>query len=308
MKKLAYVISLILLLGSTAKGVIYRVMPLGDSITHGWYSGISTDLNSYRKELKNLLSTNGYAIDFVGSLTDGDFADNQHEGHDGWFADHDTQTNTILSHITGWMASTPADIVLLHIGTNDINSDNADAQEVSDILDAIYAANSNTTVVLALIINTQTNYSKRADISTYNSNLTILAETRIDAGDDLIVVDMENDAGLDYTSSDMADTLHPSQIGYDKMATNWYPSVFQAIERQQAKFPRPHIDSVTVSDSSVVLGIGNLSTGMLVEIEQTHSLTSSLWSPAGTFIPSTLTTNWTSAMGESNTFYRIVVP
>jgi len=298
--------ALVFLQGTLAGSVPVRILPLGDSITHGWHSGIDTNkLNSYRKELKNLLESNSYAVDFVGSLTDGDFPDNQHEGHDGWYADHDTQTNRILDHVAGWMATTAADIILLHIGTNDIHGDNADAAEVSDILDEIFGANSNATVVLALIINARVDYDKRDDTTTYNSNMNTMAQGRIAAGDDIIVVDMENDAGLDYAnpSDDMGDARHPSQLGYDKMATNWYPTVVQAIGRQTLR-----IESITVSGNSIILGIGNLATGRQTVVEQTGSLASPAWSNTATFVPSTTHTNWPLPVEQSNTFYRIVIP
>ena len=143
-----------LLLASGAVGTPVRIMPLGDSITHGWYSGIGTnELNSYRKVLKSLLDTNGYATDFVGSLTNGGFADNQHEGHDSCHADHPTSGNKLLGNVGGWMAATPADIVLLHIGTNDLNgNDTGTVAEVSAVIDEIFVANSNATIVLAQII------------------------------------------------------------------------------------------------------------------------------------------------------------
>ena len=267
------------------------------------------ETNRSGKELKYLLETNGHAIDFVGSLTDGDFPDNQHEGHDGWYADHDTQTNRILDHVAGWMGTTEADIVLLHIGTNDIHGENADATEVADILDEIFSANSNATVVLALIINARVDHDPdhRADITTYNSNMNTMAQARIATGGDIIVVDMENGAGLDYSnpSDDMGDPRHPSQQGYDKMATHWYPAVVQAITRQR---PPLRIGSIAVSGSSIILGINNLSTGRQTFVEQTGALVSPAWSNAASFTPSTAHTNWTLPIGPTGTYYRIVIP
>lgn len=295
--------------GTLAGSAPVRILPLGDSITHGYWSGISTDYNSYRKELKSLLEINGHGIDFVGSLTDGDFPDNQHEGHDGWYADHDSQTNRILDHVAGWMADTAAGIVLLHIGTNDIHDNNADAGEVSDILDEIFVANSNATVVLALIINARVDHNPdhRADISTYNSNMNTMAQARIAMGDDIIVIDMENGAGLDYAnpSADMGDSRHPSQLGYDKMATHWYPAVVQAIARQT---PPLRIESVVASGSSIILGIDNLTTGRQAVIEWTGSLVSPAWSNVAEFTPTTIHTNWTLPIGSTSAYYRVVLP
>jgi lysophospholipase L1-like esterase len=288
-----------------------RILPLGDSITHGFWSDIGTNTyNSYRKELKVLLETGGYQTDFVGSLTDGDFGDPQHEGHDGWHADDATSTNDILGQVPGWMAASGADIILLHIGTNDIldNNSDTDADDVSSILDEIFTANSNATVITALIINASMNSSHRSDISTYNSNLNIMAKARIANGEDIIIVDMENGAGLDYTSADMADTYHPSQIGYDKMASNWYPSVAMAISHQHA-LQAPHIDSIMVSNSSILLELSNLTTGLSMHVEQTDTLTPAAWTHAGSLVPRDSTTNWADqSLPENSVFYRLVLP
>ena len=109
-----------------------RIMTIGDSITYG--TG-STDYSGYRRNLGFSLSSAGYAIDFVGSLQSGpsDF-DNDHEGHGGWEADE------IRDNVYYWLENNPADIVLLHIGTNDISAgqDAAGvATEVGQILDEI---------------------------------------------------------------------------------------------------------------------------------------------------------------------------
>ncbi|MEE9368939.1 MAG: SGNH/GDSL hydrolase family protein [Pontiella sp.] len=299
MKRAAVILSIAALLPvAFAIGSPIRVMPLGDSITVG-YPGT----NSYRKTLKELLQNNGHAVDFVGSQTYGEFADNQHEGHNGWYADDATATNTILSHVAGWMTATPADIILLHIGTNDILSESANATEVSDILDEIFSVNSNATVVLALIINSTNRYN--VEISTYNSNLNSMAQLRIASGEDLIVVDMGNGAGLDYTnpSVDMADTYHPSQLGYDKMATNWFPAVVQAIINQ---IRVPTIDSISVADSSVNLAISNLSTGKQITIEQTETLIPPAWSNVGLFVSDASLTNWTGPASMRSAYYRVI--
>ncbi len=309
MKAGVILVAIAFLHGTLAGGSSIRILPLGDSITHGYWSGISTDYNSYRKALKILLNSAGHSTDFVGSLTAGNFPDNQHEGHDGWYADHDTQTNRILDHVAGWMVATAADIVLLHIGTNDIHGENADAAEVSDILDEIFDANSNATVVLALIINARVDHDPdhRANISTYNSNMNTMAQARIVSGDDIIVVDMENGAEIDYSdpSADMGDSRHPSQRGYDKMATNWYPAVVQAIESQT---PSLRIGSIIVSGSSMALAIDNLTPGRPSIIEQTDSLMSSIWSNVVEFVPTTMHTNWILPIGSTNGYYRVILP
>jgi len=193
-----------------------RIMPLGDSITYGTSS---TGTVGYRRPLYQLLSGAGYSVDFVGSQTTGspeDF-DRNHEGHSGWRADQ------IRENITGWLNSTPADIVLLHIGTNDISQNQGAAgtvSEISQILDRIDAwetAHNQVWVILARIINR--NDWWEGITTTLNGLIQTLADTRIAAGDRIIVVDMES--ALIYPG-DLADTVHPNDTGYGKMAAVWF--------------------------------------------------------------------------------------
>ena len=62
-------------------------MTLGDSITQGIH--INSKNIGYRRDLYNLLKSNGYQIDLVGSMHDGSVSDfdKDHEGHGGYRAD-----------------------------------------------------------------------------------------------------------------------------------------------------------------------------------------------------------------------------
>jgi lysophospholipase L1-like esterase len=196
-----------------------RIMPLGDSITRGWYG--SAYSWGYRKPLYDSLTTNGYEFDFVGSKTDGIFPDPNHEGHDGW------RTDQILSQVNGWLVAYQPDVVMLHIGTNDITQGYHDANQVNNILNVIdtYEVNNNRhiTVVLALMINRRIDSpsTKRLQTTQFNADVNIIASNRIANGDDIIIVDMES--ALDYNiGADMNDEVHPNDTGYAKMAAVWY--------------------------------------------------------------------------------------
>ncbi len=197
----------------TAAGEPVRIMPLGDSITRGWYG--SPNSHGYRKPLYDRLTNAGHSFDFVGSQTDGNFADPHHEGRDGWHADT-TGTNDILGQVYNWLTANPADIVLLHIGTNDITAGGQNAGEVNAILDEIDRFSTDIKVILALIINRQTYNSATTQ---YNIDVNNMAQSRIAAGDDILVVNME--PALNY-ATDMADNLHPNDAGYAKMADVWF--------------------------------------------------------------------------------------
>ena len=115
---------LLAVLDSPAMAVI-RIMPLGDSITVGNLSGAVPDDNdhhiAYRLALWNKLVAAGYdvaGLDFVGSLQSGGLTllpDPDHEGHIGWEADQ------IEGIVYNRLVANPPDIILLHIGTNDIH-------------------------------------------------------------------------------------------------------------------------------------------------------------------------------------------
>jgi lysophospholipase L1-like esterase len=196
-----------------------RIMPLGDSITYGTNS---TGTVGYRRPLYQLLIGAGYSVDFVGSQVDGSLVDfdRNHEGHRGWRADQ------IRDNITGWLNSTPADVVLLHIGTNDISQyqgATTTAAEIGQILDDINAwetAHNHVWVVLARIINR--NDSLSGVTTTLNGLIQNLADTRIASGDKIVVVNMES--ALNYPG-DLSDTVHPNDTGYGKMAAVWFAAL-----------------------------------------------------------------------------------
>jgi lysophospholipase L1-like esterase len=212
-------LALVLAFASTAAASTLgpiRIMPLGDSITYGTNS---TGTVSYRRPLYQLLSGASQNVDFVGSLADGspeDF-DRNHEGHRGWRADQ------IRDNITGWLNSNPADVVLLHIGTNDITqhqtatSTAAEIGQILDDIDAWQATHNQVWVVLARIINR--NDSLSGTTTTLNGLIQALADTRIAGGDKIVVVDMES--ALNYPG-DLSDTVHPNDTGYGKMAAVWF--------------------------------------------------------------------------------------
>jgi len=199
------------------------IMPLGDSITKGHSSGVPEENKqiSYRKDLWDSLVVEGYNVDFVGSLTNGEYYepngfDPNHEGHGGWT---DTQ---IASSIYSFLAGNPADVVLLHIGTNSLDSN---PNDVNDILDEIDRYDEDITVILARIINRDT-YSLLT--TQFNDNVEAMALGRIANGDKIIIVDMEDGAGIIYDlqpTGDMYDNIHPYATGYAKMASVWFDAL-----------------------------------------------------------------------------------
>ena len=230
-----------------------RIKPLGDSITAGYLGPLITEdfWVGYRRKLYNDLSALNpalFGIDFVGTVTNlgasanPPLADRDNEGHDGWRddeilngADPGKQDPACPTcNITDWLNSTHPDIVLLHIGTNGINNGGGTSSaEVAAILDKIQAwetANSSpVTVMLARIIGSP-NATTNNNVTTFNNNVAAMAQTRINNGDKIVIVNQQTGAGLTYqlgaadgspSGPDMVDNLHPNQDGYDKMADKW---------------------------------------------------------------------------------------
>ncbi len=234
--------------GTGLHGQTYRIMPLGNSLTRGTMctnGSISpcTDISDedavgYREVLFDMLTSAGHDFDFVGSESGGGaiMTDTDHAGFPG-IRDHQLASvmETGFSIYTGlvtpgpYLESFPADIILLHIGTNDMLAGDLAVDGVERILDAIDDFETEfghpIMVFLARIISTRGNpCDTDADVVEFNGNLDALAASRNALGDNIIVVDMECGAGLDY-SADMIDQVHPNQAGYDKMGQTWYDSV-----------------------------------------------------------------------------------
>jgi len=228
-----------------------KIMPLGNSITEGYTDGSLPNelLRGYRYGLRYLLKNYGYNIDFVGSQTGGSayFNDCQHAGIGGT---RDQYLVTLLT--TGYderngiqilvppryyLDEYNPDIILLHIGTNDITHEGDAAitdQKVTDILNLIdeyeIRANKEVIVFLALIINRVKPWGTEALRTTaFNDAINSMAQARIAAGDKIVIVDMEKNAGFEYTyTTDMAsdgEGLHPNEEGYSKMAGLWFSSI-----------------------------------------------------------------------------------
>jgi lysophospholipase L1-like esterase len=188
-----------------------RVMPLGDSITYG--VGSSTG-SSYRAALwDRLVRQAGYAVDFVGSQQSGSLPDTDNEGHSGWRIDQ------IAANIDGWLATYQPDVILLHIGTNDMAQNyqvDTAPQRLGALLDQILADRPTATVVIAKIV-PALDATIQSRIATFNAAVPGVVAAR---GSRAKLVDLSV-----LSTTDMADTLHPNDNGYARMAVRWYSAL-----------------------------------------------------------------------------------
>ncbi|QKW19887.1 VCBS repeat-containing protein [Kitasatospora sp. NA04385] len=189
-----------------------KVMPLGDSITAGYQSSTS---NGYRAPLLQLVAQQSrYTVNFVGSARSGSMADPDNEGHSGY------EIQGIRNGIDGWLAAAHPDVVLLHIGVNDLNNgDNTStaANRVEDLVNRIFTDQPNVTVVVQGLIPTTTGVPAKAAmpsmVTTYNDQVRQWSAQQQAAGRHLSFVDAPA-----LTPQQMADGLHPNDAGYSRLA------------------------------------------------------------------------------------------
>ena len=214
-----------------------RIMPLGDSITHGENNSI-TDNNyivGYRQKLYLDLIDGGYDVDFVGGYNYPDGSgklaqsafDTHHEGHGGYCADNCPSYGDIYDNVYDYLSANPADVVLLHIGTNDIDAGVQNPSAVGRILDEICRYSPDITVLLARIVNRTDDVVKKTQTTAFNSAVANMVQARSEYGSTLFLVDMEH--ALTYPDDLDSSGVHPTQTGYEKMANVWLNALYDAL-------------------------------------------------------------------------------
>lgn len=193
------------------------ILPLGDSITHGFNS---TDDAGYRSALFKLAVAAGQNITFIGSLSNGPSTisgktfPKTHEGHDG----------ISVSGITGYVPpkkafSTTPHIVLLHIGTNDMTS-SADPTTTANQLDTLISnlveAAPSALIVVAKIV--PLGYSNN-NYNSYIAKIPDLVKAHAAKNQNVVMVDMSTLPSSDIRGSG---NVHPTDKGYSDMADLWY--------------------------------------------------------------------------------------
>ncbi|MBX3065180.1 MAG: hypothetical protein KF726_19525 [Anaerolineae bacterium] len=198
-------------------------MPLGDSITQA-----DTDHSSYRRPLWQLLTQGGYSVDFVGSTKMNDMGSNptpdfdlDHEGHWGYRADQ------ISSNITAWATANVPDIVLLHIGTNDLlqgQSVSSTITDIDQIITKLRAVNAQVVVLVAQILPYSGTGS--SNVPSLNSSIATLASSKTTAQSPVVAVDMYTGFVVSTMTSD---NVHPNTTGEAHLANRWYAALLPYI-------------------------------------------------------------------------------
>lgn len=196
-----------------------RIMPLGDSITES-----SSGFGSYRYYLWQELTREGFVVDFVGSMTGtGDESagssefDSDHEGHPGWRADE------VAARIEDWAGTAQPDLVLLHLGTNDLAQGQPPSDVIRDlatIVDRLRIANPHVHILLAKIIPMKADGPR--DVLQLNGAIAAFAAATSTVDSPVECVDQFT--GFDHAGMTW-DGIHPNREGNRRMATIWHEAL-----------------------------------------------------------------------------------
>ena len=209
-----------------------KIMPLGDSITAG--------PGCWRAILWDNLQSAGYTnIDFVGTQQGGGCQtapyDIDNEGHGGASAAGIASQNLL----PGWLSATNPDIVLMHLGTNDIFANpgsSAILAAYSTLVSQMRANNPKMRILVAQIIpmNPSGCTYCAQDVIDLNAAIPAWAASITTAQSPVIVVDQWT--GFDATT-DTVDGIHPNDVGFQKMAARWFPPLTAQLNTLMTPIP-----------------------------------------------------------------------
>jgi lysophospholipase L1-like esterase len=194
-----------------------RIMPLGDSITGS--------PGCWRALLWNRLQASGYTnIDFVGTLPAqgcGVPYDGDNEGHGGYLATNIANQNLL----PGWLSATLPDVVVMHLGTNDVWSSIAPATILaafSTLVAQMRASNPNMKILVAQILpmNPSTCADCASRVVAFNAAIPAWAAGISTAASPVTVVDQWTGFS---DATDTYDGVHPNDAGNQKISDRWYP-------------------------------------------------------------------------------------
>ncbi|HXR74060.1 cellulose binding domain-containing protein [Actinocrinis sp.] len=204
-----------------------KIMPLGDSITAG--------PGCWRAILWHDLQTNGYTnIDFVGSVPDGGCNygytyDGDNEGHGGYSATGIANQN----QLPAWLSAANPDIVLMHLGTNDMWGGSIPVSSVlaayTTLIGQMRANNPRMKILVAQIIpmNPPSCPTCAAEVQSLDQAIPGWAAGLTTAQSPIVVVDQWT--GFDDATDTGGDGVHPNDAGFAKMAARWYPPLAQVL-------------------------------------------------------------------------------
>lgn len=202
-----------------------RIMPLGDSITEG-----QNRQATYRYWLYEWLR-NYFNFEYVGSKF-GVFRgqplytnfDQVHEGHSGW------RTDQILQRISGWAIQSKPDIVLIHLGTNDMIQKRSVQDAIRNlelIIDSLRDQNPLVKIVIAKII--PNNRPSMPELLRLNQRIPEVVSRKNTPTSPVLLADQFSGYNSD---KDNFDGTHPGTSGSIKMASIWVNKIYDLLMKE----------------------------------------------------------------------------
>jgi len=198
-----------------------KIMPLGDSITQ---------FGCWRAYLWQRLEQEGLTknIKFVGSQQSRTNCSNiqydtQHEGHAGF------QITNIVNQgmAVSWLAATKPDIVMVHLGTNDVNMGKSMPDIMSaftKLIEQIRQSKPTMKIIVAKIIPLRNNGGKVVEL---NKQIGAIVPPKTTPTSPITLVDCWT--GFD-AGPDTKDGVHPSDSGDKKMVKCFHSALVEAIK------------------------------------------------------------------------------
>ncbi len=216
-----------------------RILALGDSITYG--AGGSG--GGYRVPLFRKARERNREVTFVGRVNtgpptvDGVAFPSGHEGYPGYTISACGGRNGIAPLVASAMVSAHPDVVLLMIGTNDVDA-GCDLPSMPGrlgaLVDSIFEASPDTFVVVANLVPSQ-NEAFDARALAYGHAIPGLVSARARASNGrrrTAFVDMTSAFRKvpEFRTKLLADMLHPNDAGYAVMADVWATALFSKVD------------------------------------------------------------------------------
>jgi len=208
-----------LILPAQAAQKIYRIMPVGDSITEG-----GSSFSNWRYPLWEKLHAAGYLVEYVGSRkSPSRIGDLPHEGYGG------KNSGFLAKTVPANFKKTPADIVLLHAGHNHFAEEKPVPGIVSDteaMINSFRAVNPKVVILLAQPI-TSSKLPKYSYIPALHAALADLAAKTTRPASPVVIVPQGD--GFDPSKDTVADGVHPNESGARKMADQWFKALVKVM-------------------------------------------------------------------------------
>lgn len=211
-----------------------RIMPLGDSITES-----RRGFSSYRLTLWRTLRAAGCKVNLVGSrrgvsvgLRDQPSVapanpnfDQDHEGHWGY------RTDQILAHLKRWLERSNPDVVLIHLGSNDIfqkQSIGSTINELESVVDTIQLYNPQAITIIARLIPSR---REPQAIQQLNAHIAGLARKKDSPAHPVRAVNMQRDFSI--VRDIQPDGVHPNNAGDRKMGVRFTSTLLTILNQDR---------------------------------------------------------------------------